>query len=76
MSDKQKGKIEYLNGFIGGKQYDEFSQFKPHINRAKKRGYEIDIDVYYLKKLQESQNGKCIYTGIELELLFYNKFFY
>ncbi len=34
--------------------------------RAKKRGLEFDLDYNFIKELNEKQNGKCIYTGLDL----------
>jgi len=54
----------------GMKWGDEFSDYKEYIRKAKRRqkkfGFDVDIDVKYLKELFESQNGKCAVTGVEL----------
>ena len=41
-------------------------------SRAKDKNIETNIDVEYLKNLWESQNGKCVYSGIELKITDYH----
>ena len=36
-------------------------------NRSKIKGQEIDIDMLFLKELFKKQNGRCYYSGEELE---------
>lgn len=49
---------------------DEFSPFRYHLNRArsrsKKRGHEIQISIFDLKKQWDRQKGVCPYTGWHL----------
>lgn len=47
---------------------DEYTDFKTLYRSAKKRGKEFDLDLPYLKELWESQNGKCVITGVDLNL--------
>lgn len=52
---------------------DEFSPFRYYIRKAKdrvKKGKvsEADLDLHYLKELWDSQEGKCAYTNIILNL--------
>ncbi len=50
---------------------DEYSPYRHHLNLARRRvkanGRELNINLEYLKKLWEQQEGKCPYTGWELE---------
>lgn len=34
--------------------------------RAKKTGMVCEIDIAFIRQLNESQNGKCVYTGLDL----------
>ena len=58
------------------KKKDEFSPFREFIRRIKYRCSKtneiFDLDLIYLKELWEKQEGKCIYTKIELILPVYN----
>jgi hypothetical protein len=52
------------------KHKDEFSQFRYHLNNAKKRAKrykrECDIDLDYLKNIWDKQSGKCAVTGLQM----------
>lgn len=67
---KYYGKIASFSG--SGKPKDSYSCFKPYLRRVKnrkiERGKEYDIDLPYLKKLWEDQNGKCALTFVDLVL--------
>jgi hypothetical protein len=45
---------------------DEFTGFREYIRRARKRKHEVIIDLPYLKKIWEEQDGKCAYTNVPL----------
>jgi hypothetical protein len=47
---------------------DEYSPFRNHFKRLKNRKHEIDVDLDYLKKLWEDQEGTCPITGWKLTL--------
>jgi hypothetical protein len=50
---------------------DEYSPYRQHLKLARRRvkanGRELNINLEYLKRLWEKQEGKCPYTGWELE---------
>jgi hypothetical protein len=46
---------------------DEFTGFRDFLRRIKRRNYEYDVDLDYLKEVWDIQNT-CVYTGIELQL--------
>ena len=52
---------------------DEYSPYRQHLRLARRRvklnGRECNITLEYLKVLWEKQDGRCIYTGWELENL-------
>lgn len=54
-----------------GNQYAKKGDFTYDLRkikgRALNRGMEYDLDEDHLKELWEKQNGRCVYTGIELE---------
>jgi hypothetical protein len=55
------------------KTKDKYSQFRYHLNNAKKHTnsiHPLDIDIEYLKKIWEKQKGLCAVTGVSLK----NKF--
>lgn len=60
---------------LGGKA-DDYSPFRTFLylsrKHAKSRGIHFSIDLKYIKKLWETQKGKCFYTSIPM-LLFANK---
>ena len=41
---------------------------KPILNSCRRRNKECNLDLPYLKKLWEDQQGKCPITGVELQL--------
>lgn len=45
---------------------DEFSPFRIHLRRTKKRFKKVDITLEYLKEIWDKQNGICPYTNIKL----------
>lgn len=45
---------------------DEFTGFREHFRRVLKRFPETDIDLPYLKEVWDSQQGKCIYSKVDL----------
>lgn len=45
---------------------DEFTGFREHLLRAKRRDKYCDLDLQYLKELWESQSGICVYSNVEL----------
>jgi hypothetical protein len=47
---------------------DEYSVFRDTMRRIKRRFHDYDIDLPYLKELWENQEGKCPFTGWDLEL--------
>jgi len=47
---------------------DELSPYRETLRRAKRRKHEVDVDLQYLKEVYEAQEGKCIYTGVDIEL--------
>ena len=50
---------------------DIYSQFRYHLNNAKRHTDNkdlIDLDLEYLKTLWDNQQGKCAVTGIELKI--------
>ena len=57
---------------------DEFTPFRYHFGKAKQRSIrysrDFNIDLEFLKKLWDSQNGKCAVTGIPLTHKFYYDF--
>ena len=52
---------------------DEYSPYRQHLRLARRRiklnGRECNINLEYLKALWEQQDGRCVYTGWELENL-------
>ena len=65
--NKSENNIENLKNHCNNRR-DEYSDFKILYRSAKKRGREFDLDLPYLKELWESQNGKCVITGVDLNL--------
>jgi len=53
-------------GYIHRK--DEFSPYRETLRRAKRRKQKCDIDLQYLKEIYEAQEGRCVYTGVDIEL--------
>jgi hypothetical protein len=52
----------------GGKTSDEYSSFREHLRRVRRRQHEYDITLSDLKTQWNSQNGKCVYTNVTLQL--------
>ena len=46
---------------------DEYTPFREYMRRMKSRSKSVDVDLPYLKELWEEQDGKCAYTGVDLE---------
>jgi hypothetical protein len=46
---------------------DEFTGFRDFLRRIKRRNYEYDVDLEYLKKVWDSCNV-CVYSGVKLTL--------
>jgi len=55
---------------LGGTKKDEFSPYRETLRRVKRRRgkHNFDIDLHYIKEVYEAQEGKCIYTGVDIEL--------
>jgi hypothetical protein len=51
-----------------GRSKDEYSPFRYFIRKARSRRHDCSIDVQYVKKLWEDQEGKCAITGLPLVL--------
>ena len=56
-----------------GRLKDEYSNFREHMGRIRKRHKEYDVTVEYLKSVWDSQNGQCPYTGVKLILKDFTK---
>ena len=60
----------------GHKRWDEFSPFRETFRKAKMHSREtkkdFSITLQDLKNQWEKQNGRCIYTNVELSLPLYN----
>jgi hypothetical protein len=63
-SEKNKEQLK----LVCNNRRDEYSLFKPILNSCRRRNKECDLDLHYLKKLWEDQQGKCPITGVELQL--------
>lgn len=68
----EKTKKHFDIKYYAGNRKSKFSPFKQFLNKAKCRSknttYICDLDLNYLKKLWDSQGGKCIYTNINMIL--------
>lgn len=53
---------------LSGNRRDEFSPFRGFISKCQSRGWVWNVDIEYLKRLWESQDGKCPYTGFQMTL--------
>ena len=53
---------------VSGNRSDKFTEFgfREHLKRAKRRKYECDLTLDYLYDLWSSQDGKCVYSGVNL----------
>lgn len=72
ISPENRKKYYNISKHAGNRQ-DEFSKFRRFISRINKTDIiklygRNNLDVNYLKKLWESQNGKCAYTNISMIL--------
>jgi hypothetical protein len=69
--DLGRGNSSYLKGYEKNR-LDDLSPFRFFLNRAwyrsKKKGYESDLDVEYLRDVWNQQNGICPLSGVQLEL--------
>ncbi len=45
---------------------DEFSLFRDHLRRARRREQEFRLELSDLKEVWDNQNGLCVYSGISL----------
>lgn len=59
---------ENKSKFIPTRTGDKYSGFREFIRRVKNRNHNYDIDLEYLMELWNKQEGKCIYTGIQMIL--------
>ncbi|MFA6234097.1 MAG: hypothetical protein WC824_07900 [Bacteroidota bacterium] len=53
---------------VCGNRQDKYSAFKYFTNKARRRHWDHDIDLPYLKTLWEQQEGKCALSGIPMIL--------
>ncbi len=49
-----------------GNKKDQYSGFREHLRRCKRRNQEVDITLEDLKIQWEMQKGICPYTGLQL----------
>lgn len=49
-----------------GSSSDEFSVFREHLRRIRRRNHKYDVSLDDLKTQWDMQNGKCVYTGVSL----------
>ena len=68
-----KTMIANINGenkskFIPTRTKDKYSGFREFIRRVKNRNHNYDINLDYLIEIWKKQEGKCIYTGIQMNL--------
>ena len=70
--DYSKKKTDKLKTYSDNRR-DEFTPFRYTLRNAKKRFKEFDLDLEYLKKVWEDQNGICPYSKIKLILPEYEK---
>lgn len=70
-SDQGKGNKE-LYKWADNKK-DELSPYRWYIRVSKYRDKEMDLSPEYLKSLFESQNRKCVYSNVDLNLWDYKK---
>ncbi len=45
---------------------DQFTGFREHLNRVKKRNKDYNISLEDLKEQWDKQNGKCAYSNVDL----------
>lgn len=48
---------------------DEFTGFREHLLRAKRRTQNVDITLEYLKEIWDNQQGICPYSKVKLEFV-------
>ena len=62
--------------FSNPKKHDQYSMFRPTLKairqRIKDKPKDFDLTVEYLKEIWDEQNGKCPFTGFDLELRTYS----
>ena len=46
---------------------DEYSEYREHFRRCKRRGKEVDITLEDLKEIFEQQQGICVYSKVKLK---------
>ncbi|HVI42284.1 MAG TPA: hypothetical protein VM577_16650 [Anaerovoracaceae bacterium] len=59
----RRGNIQNLRR---GSEPDEFTGFREHLRKARRRKFECKITLQDLKDIWNRQNGRCVYTGISL----------
>ena len=63
-------------GKNGGRKDDGYRMFRPTLKtikaRVKERNKDFDLTLEHLKDVWEQQEGKCPFTGFDLELRTYN----
>lgn len=68
----ENGNIKNFVPYLDGRSKDELSDFRPHLKNIKRRHFDYNISLFYLKELWESQNGVCPYTGVKLKPYIWN----
>lgn len=63
----------YDISFHSSNRRDEFTPFRAHLTRAKRRHHEVNLDLEYLQEVWNKQNGKCSYSGVILQKPLYRK---
>lgn len=54
--------------FKDKRKNDEFTGLRGHLNRAKNRHKEVNLTLEDLKSVWDSQEGKCVYSKVNLEI--------
>lgn len=67
------GKNRYDLSKHSGNLRDELTPFRYHLRNIRNRDKEFNLDLQYLKKIWEEQNGICPFTDIKLILNGYRK---
>jgi YHS domain-containing protein len=57
-----------LDGLIPPRTRDESSPYRYYIRKSKCRGVESNLTISYLKSLWEYQEGRCVYSHVDLIL--------
>ena len=52
---------------------DEYSIFRPHLRRAKRRKHFCDLTLKQMKEVWDNQQGICVYSKVKLEIADYKK---